>query len=134
MVSKLVCVNEVRSVLTKAKLFQSNQNSIAHNDLVWDYSKARDDLAARIRVIKKVPEERQIRRYARAEQALTKWLAASHHNDKPVMIGEFASDEGSHGQKALWIKNAFETIPQYSNLRAVVWFNANKEKRWSLNS
>jgi hypothetical protein len=54
---------------------------------------------------------------------------------KPIMIPEVASAE-SGGDKAAWIKKAFlEDIPStFPRIRAVVWFQANKENDWRVDS
>jgi hypothetical protein len=54
---------------------------------------------------------------------------------KPIMIAEVATAE-SGGDKAVWIRKAFRTeIPdRFPRIRAVVWFNANKENDWRVNS
>lgn len=54
--------------------------------------------------------------------------------DKPMLIGEFASSENG-GDKAAWIRDAFQRIrAQYTQIRAVVWFDINKETDWRTNS
>jgi beta-mannanase len=54
---------------------------------------------------------------------------------KPIMIPEVASTE-SGGDKAEWIRRAFfEHIPtRFPKIRAVVWFHAEKEQDWRVNS
>jgi len=54
---------------------------------------------------------------------------------KPVMIPEVASAE-SGGDKAAWIESAFlEEIPKkFPRIKAVVWFHADKENDWRVNS
>lgn len=54
---------------------------------------------------------------------------------KPIMIGECASTEIG-GDKAAWITDAYGTqIPNvFTRLKAVVWFNANKETDWRITS
>lgn len=53
---------------------------------------------------------------------------------KPLMIGEFASAEGS-GSKADWIKEALSKIKtKYPRLKLFCWFNINKERDWRINS
>jgi len=51
------------------------------------------------------------------------------------MIAEVASTE-SGGDKAAWIRKAFfEQIPnRFPRIRAVVWFHADKENDWRVNS
>lgn len=54
---------------------------------------------------------------------------------KPIMIGEFASGENG-GVKPDWIRDAFMTqIPnKFPNVKAIVWFDINKETDWRVNS
>ena len=55
--------------------------------------------------------------------------------DKPLMIAEMASTEEG-GDKATWISDAYLTqLPtNFPKIRAVVWFNENKETDWSIES
>jgi hypothetical protein len=52
-----------------------------------------------------------------------------------MVIAETASAE-SGGDKAAWIKKAFlEQIPgRFPRIKAVVWFHADKENDWRVNS
>lgn len=53
---------------------------------------------------------------------------------QPVMIAEFASAEIG-GNKAEWIKDAFAKIKSgYPKMKAITWFNINKETDWRVNS
>jgi beta-mannanase len=54
---------------------------------------------------------------------------------KPIIISEVASAE-SGGDKAAWIRGAFlREIPRrFPRIRAVVWFHANKENDWRVDS
>jgi hypothetical protein len=54
---------------------------------------------------------------------------------KPIIIPEVASTE-SGGDKAAWIRKAFlEEIPaKFPQIKAVVWFDADKENDWRVNS
>lgn len=54
---------------------------------------------------------------------------------KPLMLPEIASAE-SGGDKAAWIRQSFlRDIPErYPRVRAVVWFDADKETDWRVNS
>jgi hypothetical protein len=54
--------------------------------------------------------------------------------DKPVMIGELASCDGV--VKPAWITNTFDRIKSldYSQIKAIYWFNTNKECDWRVNS
>jgi beta-mannanase len=55
--------------------------------------------------------------------------------DKPFMIAETASAEVG-GSKANWITNAFyEDIPtRLPKTKAIIWFDADKERDWRVNS
>lgn len=53
---------------------------------------------------------------------------------KPIMIGETASTE-TGGDKAAWIKDAFARLTTaYPQVRAITWFNVNKETDWRIDS
>lgn len=54
---------------------------------------------------------------------------------KPIIISEVASAE-SGGDKVAWIRKAFfEQIPsKFPRIKAVVWFHADKENDWRVNS
>ena len=53
---------------------------------------------------------------------------------KPIMIGEFGSAQRG-GDKAQWIKDAFTLIKEeMPQLKAIVWFNINKECDWRVES
>jgi hypothetical protein len=54
---------------------------------------------------------------------------------KPIMIPEMACAE-SGGDKSAWIRSAFlKEIPgTFPRIKAVVWFNADKENDWRVNS
>ncbi|HEX8362832.1 MAG TPA: glycosyl hydrolase [Longimicrobium sp.] len=60
-------------------------------------------------------------------------LAARYPN-KPILIGEFASDEGSGDAKARWIRDAYATLRSHPNVVGAVWFNMNKETDWRIDS
>lgn len=65
----------------------------------------------------------------------TTYTALTKLTAKPLMIGETASAEQG-GNKANWITNGFlQSIPaQFSRVRAVIWFDENKEADWRVNS
>ncbi len=53
---------------------------------------------------------------------------------KPLFIGETASCEQG-GSKAAWITGMFQSVPaSYPRIRGVVWFDANKERDWRVDS
>ena len=66
------------------------------------------------------------------DQSYDKLVALTN---KRIMVAETASAE-SGGDKAAWISKAFfEQIPnRFPRIRAVVWFHANKENDWRVNS
>lgn len=54
--------------------------------------------------------------------------------NKPLMIAETASAEVG-GNKADWIRQGFQALPvQFPRVRAVIWFNEDKETDWRVNS
>ncbi len=52
-------------------------------------------------------------------------LSSTHYPTKPLIIGEFASAEGTDPMsKATWITDAFESIKSdWPQIKAVVWYN-----------
>lgn len=53
---------------------------------------------------------------------------------KPVMIGEMGSDEIG-GDKAKWISQVIPTLKdKFPAIKAVVWFDVDKERHWQINS
>lgn len=54
---------------------------------------------------------------------------------KPIMIAELASAEAG-GPKADWIKEAYQTMlpAYYPKIKAIVWFNENREADWRIES
>jgi glycosyl hydrolase family 26 len=57
---------------------------------------------------------------------------ASLH-DKPIMVGEFGVQERRPGEKAQWIADARQAIKtDFPRLRAIVYFNSNKDYDWRL--
>lgn len=55
-------------------------------------------------------------------------IIASQTN-KPILISEFSSAQ-SGGNKAEWIKNAFQAIKKMEKIKAFVLFNVDKEAAW----
>ena len=54
--------------------------------------------------------------------------------NKPILIGEMASDENG-GDKAQWIGALVPTLrDQFPMIKAVVWFDVDKERHWEINS
>jgi glycosyl hydrolase family 26 len=57
---------------------------------------------------------------------------ATLHN-KPIMVGEFGVQERNTAEKAEWITTAREAIKtDFPRLKAIVYFNANKDYDWRL--
>jgi beta-mannanase len=63
------------------------------------------------------------------------YSALTRMTNKPVMIAEVGSAEAG-GNKAAWIRQSFlQEIPsKFPKVRAVVWFDVNKETDWRVNS
>ena len=58
-------------------------------------------------------------------------------NDKPLMIGEFASNEDVNNKKrkSEWILDAFSKIKnEYKKIKIFTWFNIDKEADWRVDS
>lgn len=57
-----------------------------------------------------------------------------HKLGKPIIIGEMASAEEG-GSKPEWIEQVVPTLTQeFSDIRAVVWFDVDKERDWRIRS
>ncbi len=54
-------------------------------------------------------------------------------SSKPIMIGEMASTEEG-GSKKRWIAQAFRALKGYPQIKALIWFNINKETDWRIDS
>ncbi|HEX7242083.1 MAG TPA: glycosyl hydrolase [Longimicrobiaceae bacterium] len=59
---------------------------------------------------------------------------ARRYPTKPIIIGEFASDEGSGDAKARWIRDAYAHLRAHPNVVGAVWFHMNKEADWRVSS
>ncbi|HEX8831091.1 MAG TPA: hypothetical protein VF705_08010, partial [Longimicrobium sp.] len=59
---------------------------------------------------------------------------AARYPTKPIIIGEFATQEGTAGQKAQWITDAYAKMRANPRVVGAVWFNANKEADWRVES
>jgi hypothetical protein len=59
---------------------------------------------------------------------------AARYPTKPILIGEFASDEGAGDAKARWIRDAYATLRSHPNVVGAVWFNMDKETDWRIDS
>jgi beta-mannanase len=68
-------------------------------------------------------------------QALAEpYKAITALTNKPVMLPELGCTEAG-GAKADWITSALTSeLAQFPRVRAVVWFDVNKEQRWDLHS
>jgi len=60
-------------------------------------------------------------------------LAVKRAPGKPIVIGEMASSEVG-GNKTEWLKEMFAVLPRYPQIRALTWFDINKETNWAVNS
>lgn len=59
---------------------------------------------------------------------------AARYPTKPIIIGEFATQERAAGQKASWITDAYAKMRANPRVVGAVWFNANKEADWRVES
>ncbi|HYH48286.1 MAG TPA: glycosyl hydrolase, partial [Acidimicrobiia bacterium] len=54
---------------------------------------------------------------------------------KPLMVGEYGAQERNPGEKAQWITDAREALKsQFPGIKAVVYFDANKDYDWRVTS
>jgi endoglucanase len=58
----------------------------------------------------------------------------SRYPGKPIIVGEFATDEGAGTAKAQWIGDAYRALLNHPNVVGAVWFNMNKEADWRIES
>jgi beta-mannanase len=66
------------------------------------------------------------------ESLFSKMLFRLRHYGKPIYVFSIASAPGS--DKPAWITDALSTQMARYNVVAWIWFNANKEKDWRVNS
>lgn len=59
---------------------------------------------------------------------------AKRYPGKPIIIGEFSSDEAAPGEKGRWVRDAYRFLRSHPNVVGAVWFNMNKEADWRVNS
>jgi len=63
---------------------------------------------------------------------------AARYPDKPIMIAEFGSVEGTAGQKGQWVRAAYAWLSRRLRVKAVIWFNydkrAEQEHDWRITS
>lgn len=69
---------------------------------------------------------------ARADHILSDLV--SRYPGKPIIVGEFATDEGAGNAKAQWISDAYRALLNHPNVVGAVWFNMNKEADWRIES
>jgi endoglucanase len=69
---------------------------------------------------------------ARADNILSDLVR--RYPGKPIIVGEFATDEGSGDAKARWITDAYAALLSHPNVVGAVWFNMNKEADWRIES
>jgi hypothetical protein len=64
------------------------------------------------------------------------WLGAHGHGDKPFMLGEYGTvdDPAQPGRKADWFARELSQLPQFPNLRALVYFDRNQDCDWRVGS
>lgn len=53
---------------------------------------------------------------------------------KPIIISEFAAEEGPDDAKAEWIRDAYRQIANHGSVVGAIWFNMNKETDWRVDS
>lgn len=53
---------------------------------------------------------------------------------KPIIIGEYASDEVRGRDKGRWIAEAYTMMRRHRNVVGAVWFNMRKEADWRIDS
>ncbi len=54
--------------------------------------------------------------------------------DKPIIIGEFATQESGDGAKAAWIESAYRAMLENPAVVGAVWFHMDKEADWRVDS
>ena len=69
---------------------------------------------------------------ARADNILSDLVR--RYPTKPIIVGEFATDEGSGDAKARWITDAYRALLNHPNVVGAVWFNMDKEADWRIES
>lgn len=69
---------------------------------------------------------------ARADNILSDLVR--RYPGKPIIVGEFATDEGAGDAKARWITDAYAALLRHPNVVGAVWFNMNKEADWRIES
>lgn len=54
--------------------------------------------------------------------------------DKPIIIGEFATEEVSGRDKGAWIREAYALLHAHPQIVGAVWFDMDKEADWQVDS
>ena len=66
------------------------------------------------------------------------WLAGGHLTagaaSKPYMLAEYGSVEGGAGAKGQWFRGEGSTLPNRPRIKAVVYFNQNKDCNWPIST
>ena len=52
----------------------------------------------------------------------------AHYPAKPVIISEFGCAPGKEEERVAWIRNAYDTLQHYPQIKAVIWFNYDKRR------
>ncbi len=60
-------------------------------------------------------------------------IYSTRYPDKPIMIAEFASSEEG-GDKDAWIRELLPALVDMPQIKAIVWFNTEKETDWRVES
>jgi len=69
-----------------------------------------------------------------AQALAAPYAAITSISSKPLILPEVGSTENG-GSKSAWIRSALTTdLARYPHVRAVVWFDVNKEQAWNLDS
>jgi len=53
---------------------------------------------------------------------------------KPIIIGEYATEEARGFDKGEWIARAYATMRRHPRIVGAIWFHMNKETDWRINS
>lgn len=53
---------------------------------------------------------------------------------KPIIIGEYATEEVATQDKGKWVAGAFEIMRRHRNVVGAIWFNMKKEADWRVDS
>jgi hypothetical protein len=53
---------------------------------------------------------------------------------KPILVGEYATEEAGGQDKGEWIRRSFETMRNHPRIVGAIWFQMRKETDWRINS